>query len=164
VLVQTNFGGTLQIDGVPVGEELGKFSFSNQLLNNVDGSCMIVVATDAPLDHRNLLRLAKRAIIGMGKTGGIESNGSGDYVIAFSTAAGLRIPYGSKEQVINNSLLQNDAMSPLFMAVIESTEEAIINSLFAATTVASGNGNKAEALPLDKVIPILKKYNRIQDE
>jgi D-aminopeptidase len=162
VLVQTNFGGALQIDGVPVGEELRKFSFSNQLLNNADGSCMIVVATDAPLDHRNLLRLAKRAIIGMGKTGGIESNGSGDYVIAFSTAAGLRIPYGSKEQVINNSLLQNDAMSPLFMAVIESTEEAIINSLFAARTVTSGNGNKAEALPLDKVIPILKKYNRIQ--
>jgi D-aminopeptidase len=162
VLVQTNFGGALQIDGVPVGEELGKFSFSNQLLNNADGSCMIVVATDAPLDHRNLLRLAKRAIIGMGKTGGIESNGSGDYVIAFSTAAGLRIPYDSKEQVINNSLLQNDAMSPLFMAVIESTEEAIINSLFAARTVTSGNGNKAEALPLDKVIPILKKYNSIQ--
>lgn len=162
VLVQTNFGGVLQIDGVPVGEELGKFSFSNQLLNNVDGSCMIVVATDAPLDHRNLLRLAKRAIIGMGKTGGIESNGSGDYVIAFSTAENLRIPHTANKQIIENPVLQNDEMSPLFMAVIEAIEEAIINSLFAAKTVTGRNGNKAEALPLDKVIPILKKYNRIQ--
>lgn len=162
VLVQTNFGGVLQIDGVPVGKELGKFSFSNELLNNVDGSCMIVVATDAPLDHRNLLRLAKRAILGMGKTGGIESNGSGDYVIAFSTDTALRIPYTVKRPILNNPVLQNDEMSPLFMAVIEATEEAIINSLFAATTVIGRNGNKAEALPLEKVIPILKKYNRIQ--
>jgi D-aminopeptidase len=162
VLVQTNFGGVLQIDGVPVGKELGKFSFNNELLNNVDGSCMIVVATDAPLDHRNLMRLAKRAIIGMGKTGGIESNGSGDYVIAFSTAESLRIPYDPKNPVINNPLLQNDEMSPLFMATIEATEEAIINSLFAATTVTGRNGNKVESLPLEKVISILKKYNRIQ--
>src|SRR5690606_30043830 len=84
VLVQTNFGGVLQINGVPVGEEMKKFSFSNQLLNNVDGSCMIVVATDAPLDARNLERLARRAFLGLGKTGGIASNGSGDYIIAFS--------------------------------------------------------------------------------
>ena len=162
VLVQTNFGGVLQIDGVPVGEELGKFSFSNELLNNVDGSCMIIVATDAPLDHRNLLRLAKRAMLGLGKTGGIESNGSGDYVIAFSTAENLRIPYTAKEQIINNPVLQNDAMSPLFMGVIEATEEAIINSLFAAQTVTGRHGNKAESLPFEKVISILKKYNRIQ--
>jgi len=163
VLVQTNFGGVLQIDGVPVGKELGKFSFSNQLLNNVDGSCMIVVATDAPLDHRNLLRLAKRAILGLGKTGGIESNGSGDYVIAFSTAESLRVPYNSvNQQLLNNPLLSNDDMSPLFLAAIEATEEAIINSLFAAKTVAGINGHKAESLPLDKVIPILKKYNRIE--
>jgi D-aminopeptidase len=163
VLVQTNFGGVLQIDGVPVGKELGKFSFSNQLLNNVDGSCMIVVATDAPLDHRNLLRLAKRAILGLGKTGGIESNGSGDYVIAFSTAESLRVPYNTvNQQLLNNPLLSNDDMSPLFLAAIEATEEAIINSLFAAKTVAGINGHKAESLPLDKVIPILKKYNRIE--
>ena len=103
VLVQTNFGGVLEIDGAPVGKELGKFSFSDELLNNVDGSCMIVVATDAPLDHRNLLRLAKRAIIGMGKTGGIESNGSGDYVIAFSTAESLGVPYTVKQQIIRHS-------------------------------------------------------------
>jgi D-aminopeptidase len=163
VLVQTNFGGVLQIDGVPVGKELGKFSFSNQLLNNVDGSCMIIVATDAPIDHRNLLRLAKRAMLGLGKTGGIESNGSGDYVIAFSTAEGLRIPHQPKDPIINTPLLQNDEMSPLFMATIEAAEEAIINSLFAAKTVTGRNGNKAESLPLQKVIPILKKYNRIQE-
>jgi D-aminopeptidase len=163
VLVQTNFGGVLEIDGVPVGKELGKFSFSNQLLNNVDGSCMIVVATDAPLDHRNLLRLAKRAILGLGKTGGIESNGSGDYVIAFSTAESLRVPYNTvNQQLLNNPLLSNDDTSPLFLAAIEATEEAIINSLFAAKTVAGINGHKAESLPLDKVIPILKKYNRIE--
>ncbi|HEU5366328.1 MAG TPA: P1 family peptidase [Hanamia sp.] len=164
VLVQTNFGGVLQIDGVPVGMELGKFSFSNQFLNNVDGSCMIVVATDAPLDHRNLLRLAKRAIIGMGKTGGIESNGSGDYVIAFSTDTASRIPFTAKQQIMQIPVLQNDEMSPLFMATIEATEEAIINSLFAAKTMIGRNGNKVESLPLDKVIPILKKYNRVQNK
>jgi D-aminopeptidase len=162
VLVQTNFGGVLQIDGVPVGKELHKFSFSNELLNNVDGSCMIVVATDAPLEHRNLLRLAKRAIIGMGKTGGIESNGSGDYVIAFSTDTASRISYTAKQGIRQIPVLQNDDMSPLFMATIEATEEAIINSLFAAKTVTGRNGNKAESLPLEKVIPVLKKYNRIQ--
>jgi len=165
VLVQTNFGGVLQIDGVPVGKELGKFSFSNQLLNNVDGSCMIVVATDAPLDHRNLLRLAKRAILGLGKTGGIESNGSGDYVIAFSTAESLRVPYNSvNQQLLNNPLLSNDDTSPLFLAAIEATEEAIINSLFAAKTVAGINGHKAESLPLDKVIPILKNTTGLKNE
>lgn len=162
VLVQSNFGGVLQIDGAPVGEELGKFSFSNELLNNVDGSCMIVVATDAPLDHRNLLRLAKRAILGLGKTGGIESNGSGDYVIAFSTAESLRVPYTLNQQLMTYPVLQNDQISPLFMATIEATEEAIINSLFAAKRVAGRNGHSVESLPLDKVIPILKKYNRIK--
>ncbi|MES2890873.1 MAG: P1 family peptidase [Bacteroidota bacterium] len=161
VLVQTNFGGVLQINGLPVGKELNKFSFSNQLLNNVDGSCMIVVATDAPLDHRNLLRLAKRAMLGLGKTGGIASNGSGDYVIALSTASSLRIPHQADSAILNTPVLQNDQVSPLFMAVIEATEEAIINSLFAATTMKGKDGNTVEALPLDKVIPLLKKYNRV---
>jgi len=147
---------------VPVGKELGKFDFSDQLLNNVDGSCMIVVATDAPLANRNLLRLAKRAMLGLGKTGGIASNGSGDYVIAFSTSEELRVPHASTNAVTNNPGLQNDETSPLFMAAIEATEEAIINSLFAAKTTIGRKGNKAEALPLDKVIPILKKYNRLQ--
>ena len=161
VLVQTNFGGVLQIDGVPVGEELGKFSFSDKLLNNVDGSCMIVVATDAPLDARNLERLAKRAFMGMAKTGGIASNGSGDYVIAFSTAESLRIPHQPAQPVIQSGYLHNDFTSQLFMSAIEATEEAIINSLFAAKTITGNNGRKIEALPLDKVIPILKKYNRL---
>lgn len=162
VLVQTNFGGVLQIDGVPVGEELGKFAFSNQLLNNVDGSCMMVVATNAPLDARNLQRLAKRAFMGLAKTGGIASNGSGDYVIAFSTADSLRVPHNYKQPLQRVSLLQNDEMSPLFMAAIEATEEAIINSLFMATTTTGIKGHTVEALPVDKVMPLLKKYNRVQ--
>jgi D-aminopeptidase len=123
---------------------------------------MIIAATDAPLDNRNLLRLAKRAMLGLGKTGGIASNGSGDYVIAFSTAEALRVPYIAGKPIINNPLLQNDETSPLFMAAIEATEEAIINSLFAAKSMKGRNGNKGEALPLDKVIPLLKKYNRLQ--
>ncbi|RPD42930.1 P1 family peptidase [Chitinophaga barathri] len=161
VLVQSNFGGALQIDGVPVGQSLGKFDFSNHLLNNVDGSCMMIIATDAPLDHRNLLRLAKRAMLGLGKTGGIASNGSGDYVVAFSTAETLRIPHNSNSPVMTITLLQNDALSPLFMATIEATEEAIINSLFAAEPMKGRNGREVEALPLDKVLPILKKHNSI---
>jgi D-aminopeptidase len=162
VLVQSNFGGVLQINGVPVGKELMKFSFSNQLLNNVDGSCMMVVATDAPLDHRNLYRLAKRAFLGLGKTGGIASNGSGDYVIAFSTATGLRVPYNSKESLLSVQVLNNDDTSPIFMAAIEATEEAIINSLFAATTVSGMDGHTVESIPINKVMEILKKYNRIE--
>lgn len=161
VLVQTNFGGVLQIDGVPVGEELGKFSFSDKLLNNVDGSCMMVVATDAPLDARNLERLAKRAFMGMAKTGGIASNGSGDYVIAFSTAESIRIPHQPQAPVGTSGFLHNDYTSQLFMAAIEATEEAIINSLFAATKSSGKASRFVEALPLDKVIPILKNYKRL---
>ncbi len=164
VLVQSNFGGVLQIDGVPVGEELGKFSFSNQLLNNVDGSCMVVIATDAPLDSRNLERLAKRAFLGLGKTGGIASNGSGDYMIAFSTAKDLRIAHTSKTRTQNSNILHNDETSPLFMAAIEATEEAIINSLFAAKSMVGIKGNKVNALPLEQVLPILKKSNRVTNE
>jgi D-aminopeptidase len=162
VLVQTNFGGVLQIDGVPVGEELKKFYLSDQLNNTVDGSCMIVVATDAPLDSRNLERLAKRAFMGLAKAGGIASNGSGDYVVAFSSEPSLRVAYASKEPKQSVTLLQNDALSPLFMAAIEATEEAIINSLFAATTTTGNQGHKAEALPLDTVISLLNQYNRLK--
>ena len=161
VLVQTNFGGVLQIDGVPVGEELGVYSFKNQLQNPVDGSCMIVVATDAPLDSRNLERLAKRAFMGLAKTGGIASNGSGDYVIAFSNNTSVLIPHDSKAPAITTTVLINDVVSPLFMAAIEATEEAIINSLFMATDMKGKGGRTIEALPLNKVLPILKKYNRI---
>ena len=162
VLVQTNFGGVLQIDGVPVGKELNKFYLSDQLNNAVDGSCMIVIATDAPLDTRNLNRLAKRAFMGLAKTGGIASNGSGDYVIAFSTDSSLRIPFSSKNQKQTTSLLVNDAVSPLFLAAIEATEEAIINSLLAAKTTKGREGHIVESLPIDKLVAILKKYNRIK--
>jgi D-aminopeptidase len=161
VLVQTNFGGVLQIDGAPVGETLGRYSFSDQLQNPVDGSCMIVVATDAPLDSRNLERLAKRAFMGLAKTGGIASNGSGDYVIAFSNNASVLISHDSKTSTITTTVLRNDVMSPLFMAAIEATEEAIINSLFMARDMKGKGGRTIEALPLDKVLPILKQYNRI---
>jgi D-aminopeptidase len=161
VIVQSNFGGVLEIAGVPVGKELEKFSFSNQLLNNVDGSCMMVVATDAPLDARNLGRLARRAFIGMGKTGGIASNGSGDYVIAFSTAASIRVPYRPDRRLEEGAYLHNDLTSPLFMAAIEATEEAIINSLFAAETMKGRSSHVAEALPLDQVADLLKKYKRL---
>jgi D-aminopeptidase len=162
VLVQTNFGGVLTIDGAPVGEELNKYYLSDQLNNPVDGSCMIVVATDAPLDSRNLERLAKRAFMGLARSGGIASNGSGDYVIAFSTDASLRVAHQTKETKQTVSLLRNDETSPLFMAAIEATEEAIINSLLAAKTMKGKGGRVVEALPLDKVTAILKKYNRIQ--
>src|SRR5215204_1386753 len=128
VLVQTNFGGVLQIDGVPVGEELKKYYLRDELLNNTDGSCMIIVATDAPLDSRNLERLAKRAFMGLAKTGGIASNGSGDYVIAFSTDPALRVEHNPGEEKQRINVLHNEALSPLFMAAIEATEEAIINS------------------------------------
>ncbi|MCP5051864.1 MAG: P1 family peptidase, partial [bacterium] len=137
VLVQSNFGGVLQIAGVPVGIELEKYYLKDKLTPSVspDGSCMIVVMTDAPLTSRNLKRLAKRAVLGLAKTGGIASNGSGDYVIAVSTAKNLRIPYEISppaSRLREIKVLRNDAMSPLFLAVIEAAEEAIINSLFAA--------------------------------
>ena len=162
VLVQTNFGGVMQIDGVPVGQELNTYYLSDQLNKKEDGSCMIVVATDAPMDSRNLSRLAKRAFMGLAKTGGIAHNGSGDYVIAFSTDSTLRVDHSSKEKKQTVSILSNDAVSPIFMAAIEATEEAIINSLFAATTTKGFGGHTAEALPKAKVIEILKKYNRIR--
>jgi len=161
VLVQTNFGGVLNIDGVPAGEELNKYYLKDELNENPDGSCMIVVATNAPLDARNLERLAKRAVMGLAKTGGIASNGSGDYVIAFSTDSTLRIPHNAPD-VLQQKLLSNDAMSPLFMATIEATEEAIINSLFAAETMKGRSGRTVEALPLEKVKAIFQKYNRIK--
>ncbi|MBL7873338.1 MAG: P1 family peptidase [Cyclobacteriaceae bacterium] len=161
-LVQTNFGGVLQIDGAPVGEELKKFYLSELISDKPDGSCIIVIATDAPLDSRNLERIAKRAMMGLARTGGIASNGSGDYVIAFSTNPLVRVPYDSKEITSTVTLLNNDAMSPLFLATIEATEEAIINSLFQATTVIGKEGHRVEALPLNDVRNILKKYNTIK--
>jgi D-aminopeptidase len=156
VLVQTNFGGNLQIAGVPVGEKLGKYPFKDALEKS-DGSCMIVVATDAPVLERNLERMAQRAMMGLAKTGGIASNGSGDYVIAFSTAEGLRIPHWIPSQELQKAeFLGNEDMTALFLAVIEATEEAIINSLFAAETMVGKDNRKMEALPKEKVLEWIK--------
>lgn len=155
-LVQTNFGGVLQIGGVPVGVALGKYSFKEKL----DGSCMMVILTDAPLDARNLKRLAKRAFMGLAQTGGIASNGSGDYVIAVSTA--YQIPHETTNSFDEMKLLRNDNVSPLFMAAIEATEEAIINSLFAAQTMSGDQGHQIEQLPVDKVVELLKKAGQVR--
>ncbi|ASW76527.1 D-aminopeptidase [Chryseobacterium piperi] len=162
VLVQTNYGGVLQVDGVPVGKELKKFAFSNQLLNNVDGSCMIIIATDAPLDSRNLERLAARTMIGLGRTGGIASHGSGEYAIAFSTDLGTRVQHQPENPVANVPNLHNDYTSQLFMAAIEATEEAVLNSLTMATTMKGYQEHQIEALSLDKLQELLRKYNRIR--
>jgi D-aminopeptidase len=157
VLVQTNFGGVLDIDGVPVGKLLHKYYLSDQLNDSPDGSCMIVVATDAPLGSRNLERLAKRAMLGLGKTGGIESNGSGDYAIAFSTSDAVRVPHESKTPLQPMTVVRNDDMSPLFMAAIEATEEAILNSLFHAETTTGRDHHRIEALPVDKVLKLMRQ-------
>jgi len=155
VLVQSNYGGVLTILGAPVGKELGQYYLQDVVADakeqNPDGSIMIVVATDAPLAPRNIKRLARRALAGLARTGSSMSNGSGDYVIAFSTVAG-----GLKEEV------RNDDMSPLFQAVIEATEEAIYNSLFAATTV-KGHRGTANALPREETLEILERYGVIKD-
>ncbi|NBA76968.1 S58 family peptidase [Emticicia sp. ODNR4P] len=160
VLVQTNFGGVLQIDGVPVGVALNQYFLNNQLNDPADGSCMIVVITDAPVTARNLERIAKRAMMGLAKTGGIASNGSGDYVMAISNAEGLRVPHESKEKLQTVQELRNDEVSPLFLATIEATEEAILNSLFAAKTLKGKNGT-IQSLPIDQTIKLLKEYKKI---
>lgn len=163
VLVQSNFGGVLQVLGAPVGKELGRYSFRNERdRDGGDGSIMMVVATDAPLSDRNLRRVAARAIMGLSRTGSSASNGSGDYVIAFSTATGVRrrvAAPGSPASPPMRSVedLGNDAMSALFQGVVEATEEAIYNSLLKATTVTS-RGRTIEALPLDRLREILTKY------
>ncbi len=157
VLVQTNFGGILDIDGAPVGLELGRYYLKNQLAarppspaDNPNGSCMIVIATDAPIGSRNLRRLAARSMDGLARTGSAFSNGSGDYAIAFSIVP----PYAATPR------LRNAAMSPLFLAVIEATQEAIYNSLFKAVTT-TGNGHTVEALPLGRTEAILRRYHVI---
>jgi D-aminopeptidase len=170
VLVQTNFGGVLTIAGAPVGQELGRYYLREELsqerqpgsgTDHANGSVMIVIATDAPLDARNLKRLGARAMAGIARTGSSVSNGSGDYAIAFSTAQQVRIHSGDKALTRHVELLTNDAMSPLFEAVIEATEEAVYNSLFQATTI-TGQGHTVEALPIEKTTEILKKYGAIK--
>ena len=166
VLVQTNFGGVLTINGAPVGRELGRYYLKDELAqpaNTPDGSVIIVIATDAPLDARNLSRLAARAMMGLARTGAAGSNGSGDYAIAFSTSPDVRIkPLNQSERNTprNVKTLANDAISPLFLAVIEATEEAIYSSLFRANTT-SGRGHTVEALPLDRTVEILRKHGLI---
>ena len=162
VLVQTNFGGSLTIDGEAIDEAFGTYPFKKALDNSPDGSCMMVVATDAPLDARNLERLAKRAMLGLGRTGGIASNGSGDYVIAFSTAEVLRVPYNLQSPLLEQIVLSNDHVTPLFMAVIEATEEAIVNSLWAAETMTGHEGHTIEALPKKEVLELLKKAGKVK--
>lgn len=162
ILVQTNFGGVLTINGAPVGRELGQFAMQNAFPYAAgDGSCMIIVATDAPLDARNLKRLAARAMLGLARTGGYAANGSGDYVIAFSTATENRVAYQPNARIQMLPSLANDETSPLFLAAAEATEEAIINSLFMATTTRGRAGHSVEALPLDRTMEILKKYSAL---
>jgi D-aminopeptidase len=162
VLVQSNFGGILQVLGAPVGRELGQYAFKRETQSSTergDGSIVMVVATDAPLSDRNLKRLAARAIMGLSRTGSSASNGSGDYVIAFSTSSRVRRAFNAPR--LTTEEVANDEMSGLFEAAVEATEEAIYNSLFQATTV-TGSGHTAEAIPLDKVRQILTKY-RVSD-
>jgi len=172
VLVQTNFGGVLTINGAPVGQTLKKYYLKEELersvrsidpQNRADGSVIIVVATDAPVDARNLGRMAARTMLGLARTGASATNGSGDYAIAFSTSPDVRIrPANAAERSMPRTVksLPNDAMSPIFQAVIEATEEAIYNSMFKATTT-SGRGHTIEALPLDQTIEILRKHGLI---
>lgn len=168
VLVQSNYGGVLTINGAPVGKELGRYYLREQLEprrsggdetgDRADGSIMIVVATDAPMDHRNLKRLAARAMLGLARTGSPSTNGSGDYVIAFSTTNLIRAGAARRDTVT----IGNDAASPLFQAVVEATEEAIINSLLRATSMTGIDGHRVEALPLDRTIEILKKFGAVK--
>ena len=170
VLVQSNFGGVLTINGAPVGRALGRYYLKDELTepaptqqpqqNQPDGSIIIVIATDAPVDARNLNRMAARAMMGLARTGAAGSNGSGDYAVAFSTATDVRIKtLNQNERNTPRSVktLANDAVSPLFLAVIEATEEAIYNSMFRATTT-SGRGRTVEALPLDRALEVLRKH------
>ncbi len=159
VLVQTNYGGILEINGAPVGQRLGQYSFKSSVENpdyhlNPDGSCMMVIITDAPLDARNLERMAKRAMMGMAKSGGIASNGSGDYVIALSVYPENLIDENTDKYY--PTLLHNDAMSPLFEATIEATAEALWNSLFMATTMKGLNGRVVEALPIQQALQAMQ--------
>ncbi len=158
VLVQSNFGGIFQVLGAPVGKELGQYAFKREAESpgdRGDGSCMMVIATDAPLSDRNLERLAARAIMGLSRTGSSASNGSGDYVLAFSTSERVRRQVNAAR--LQTEELANEPMSGLFQAVVEATEEAIYNSMFMATTT-TGNGRTIEAIPLDKVRAVLAKY------
>lgn len=161
VLVQTNFGGFLNVDGVAVGEKLGGYPWQKEI-ESADGSIMMIVATDAPIDARNLERVAKRAFMGLAKAGGIASNGSGDFAIAFSTAKENRVPHNTEKlQKLQNVNVANDDMTPIFMATIEATEEAVVNSLFKAKDVKGYDGKVTKALPVDEVLEMLRAENKL---
>lgn len=159
VLVQTNYGGVLDVAGVPVGKELGRYAYRQVLDRSADGSCMMIVATDAPLSVRQLQRLAARAPLALGRTGSAMSHGSGDYVIAFSTSP---LPEWGPERNAVLPGISDERISPLFQGVVEATEEAILNSLFQATDVKGREGHFIDALPIDKVKELLRKYGRIR--
>jgi D-aminopeptidase len=158
VLVQSNFGGNLTINGAPVGREMGRASISRYIPYEDEGSCMIVIATDAPLSPRNLKRLAKRSYLALARVGSYSSNGSGDYSIIFSTHPDVRVTGSVGELSIKD--VSNDSMSNLFLAVVEATEEAILNSLFMATDMTS-RGRTTRAIPIEDTLEILKKYNAL---
>ena len=160
VLVQTNFGGVFQIKGVLVRDLLGQGEPEPSTGAKSDGSCFVVVATDAPLDARNLKRLAKRALLGIARTGGYYSHGSGDYAVAFSTAREVRIPYRAAGLTQTVTLLRDEQLSPLFLAAAEATEEAILNSLFKAERLEGKDGHIAEALPLDRLKGLISEKKK----
>ncbi len=158
VLVQTNFGGSLTVAGVPVGRELGRYYLKDQIPAQEHGSCIVIVATDAPLDSRRLQRLARRAPLGLAAAGSPISHGSGDYVLAFSTAEGLRSDYQPDTPYEQTDLLRDDRLSPLFQAVRDATEEAVINSLLQAVTTSGQNGRTTEAIDPRQVVEICRRY------
>jgi D-aminopeptidase len=164
-LVQTNFSGILTVNGAPVGEELGRYYLQEVSRDAAReaGSCMIVLATDAPLDARQLRRLAKRALLGLGAVGSPMTHGSGDYVIAFSTAAEVRVDHARPGRTRTQTLLEDEALSPLFEAAREATEEAILNSLLKATTVTGYKGHDTQAIPVDRLVDICKRHGAIRE-
>jgi D-aminopeptidase len=158
VLVQTNFDGQLIIDGAPVGQELGRFFLKDEVTRPEHGSCIVVVATDAPLDTRHLSRLAKRATLGLAAVGSPITHGSGDYILAFSTAESLRQSFVSDQALETRTTLRDDRLSPLFQAVREATEEAVVNSLLKATTTSGYKGHVVEAIDPDEVVKVCRKF------
>jgi len=160
VLVQTNFSGVLTVAGVPVGVELGRHAFREALEPPERGSCVVVVATDAPLDARQLQRLAARTPMGLARVGGYAANGSGDYAIAFTAHPDCRVAAGDRTPR-QSPVLADDAMSPLFLATVEATEEAVLNSLFAASTVTGFGGHTSEALPIERVLELLRRRGAV---
>ncbi len=164
VLVQTNFGGILTVNGAPVGKELGRYYLKEHIADKSSegGSCMIVVATDAPLDARQLTRVARRALLGLAAVGSPMTHGSGDYVVAFSTNRAVRVAHQAADRTRTVQLLRDETLSPLFQATREAVEEAVINSMLKATTVTGQKGRTSEALPIDRLVEICKQYGAIQ--